>query len=142
MENLQITSSIEYYKSIGIDIEILDDTVTPWKIKIQQRSLCNNNILNQKQLVQCAKEIFERAELKVIVIPVTYSIQLETITLDWIEEKMNSYGIKKNDLKKQLGLTSVEIANILSGRKPIYPQLKAAFYYYFLCHQITIQTGK
>ena len=125
------------YRKVGIEIEILDNFNIPWTVKTKQTSLLNGYILNQKELVERTKAVFEDNEIHVI--PVTYSLPLKNITSLWITEQMKLYKVSKKDLLKQLGIGKNEIDQILKGHKIINNAEKAAFFYYFLTHQINTE---
>ncbi len=132
METIAITptaaGSIRNYKRMGIDIEpIGDDTV-----KVTQARLLNGYILNQKQLVERAKVVFPTAK----VIPVVYSLSMEDIDLAWIEGRMGEFGIKRNDLIKQLAIDKSSLSLVLSGRRELSKPMRATFFYYFLTYEL------
>ena len=87
---------INGYRRMGIDIEPLEDGT----VKVTQARLINGYILNQKQLIERGKELYPDAKI----IPVAYSLNVDDITIEWIESKMQEFGIKRNDLIKQLAI--------------------------------------
>ena len=116
------------YRKFGIDIEVLEDG----KIKITQSRLINGYILNQKQLIEKVREIFPGAK----VVPVVFSLQVNDITIEWIENQLNEYGIKRNDLIKQLAIDKSSLSEILSGNRGLTKSMKATFFYYFLTYKL------
>lgn len=120
--------SISNYKRLGIDIEILEND----HIKITQSRLINGYVLNQKELVQRAKEVFPDAK----VVPVVFSLDVDIITVEWIEAKMNEFGIKRNDLIKQLAIDKSSLSLFLSGNRKMDKSQKAAFFFYFLTYEL------
>lgn len=134
METLTLTKnqqrSISNYGRMGVDINVVaDDTV-----KITQSRLLNGYILNQKQLVERAREVFPEKNWKII--PVVYSLDVEEIDIPWIESKMEEFGIKRNDLIKQLALDKSTISSMFSGDRGLTKSQKAAFYFYFLTYEL------
>lgn len=132
METIEITKdqsrSISNYRRMGIDIDLLDhDTV-----KITQSRLKNGYILSQKELVSRAKEVFPDAK----VIPVVFSLDVDSIDIEWIENKMNEFGIKRNDLIKQLAIDKSSLSLFLSGNRKMDKSQKAAFFFYFLTYEL------
>ena len=121
------------YKKVGIYIEILDDSVEPWTIKITQTKLVNGFVLNQKELVTRVKDLFEEIPTKVV--PVTFSLDLTSISQTWLLKKMNEFGLSRKDLIKQLGLTKEDLQNLFSKNPKISNPTKAALFYYFLNHE-------
>lgn len=113
---------------MGLNIEVLKEG----KVKITQARLLNGYILNQKQLVTRAREIFPEAKI----IPVAYSLNVEDITVEWIEDKMMEFGIKRNDLIKQLAIDKSSLSLYLSEKRPMDKSQKAAFFYYFLTYEL------
>jgi hypothetical protein len=123
--------SISNYKKVGIEIEVSDI------VKITQTKLVNGFILNQKQLHERAREIFPKEKI----MPVAFSLQVDDITEEWIEAKMIEFGIKRNDLVKQLAITkdylSLIFANPENKRKVhLSKPMKATFFYYFLTYEL------
>lgn len=124
--------SINNYKKVGIEFEIEDDIV-----KVFQKRLFNGYILNQKQLVERAKEIFPDAKIQ----PNVFSLDVSKIDVDWINERMNEFGIKRNDLIKQLALDKSYISLLFadennSRKVNLSKPMKAMFYYYFLTYEL------
>lgn len=132
METISITQnqqqSIDNYRRFGLEMEVLGDD----KVKIAQTRLINGYILNQKQLVTRAKEVFPDAKI----IPVVYSLDVSEITLDWIDDKMREFGIKRKDLIKQMAIDESSLSLYLSGKRKIDKSQRAAFFYYFLTYEL------
>ena len=121
-------NSINGYKQMGVDIEPLEDGT----VKVTQSSLINGYILNQKQLIERGKEIYPDAKI----IPVVYSLNVDGITLEWIETRMKEFGIKRNDLIKQLAIDSSSLSLVLSGKRELSKPMRATFFYYFLTYEL------
>lgn len=120
--------SIDNYKRMGIDIDVLDDG----KVKITQSRLLNGFILNQKQLHDRAREIFPNAKI----IPVVFSLDASSITIKWIEDKMKEFDIKRKDLIKQLAIDESSLSLYLSGKRRMDKSQRAAFFFYFLTYEL------
>lgn len=120
--------SIANYRAFGIDVEILEDN----QIKITQSRLVNGYILNQKQLVERAKEIFPDAKI----IPVVYSLQVDEIDIEWIKQQMEEFGIKRKDLIKQLAIDKSSLSEMFSGNRGLTKSMRATFFYYFLTYKL------
>lgn len=121
-------NSIANYKKAGISIEELDsDTV-----KVSQTKLVNGYILNQKELIERGRELYPDRKI----IPVVFSLSVEDITLEWIESKMEEFGIKRNDLIKQLAIDRSSLSLILSGKRELSKPMRATFFYYFLTYEL------
>lgn len=113
---------------MGIDIELIDDET----VKITQSRLLNGFILNQKQLVERAKEVFPGYK----VVPIVHSIEVNEITVEWIEERMKEFGIKRNDLIKQLAIDKSTLSSMFSGDRGLTKSQRAAFFFYFLTYEL------
>ena len=127
------------YKSVGLFIEVLetDQNSVVTKVKIKQKHLYNGYILNQKQLVERAKLLYSNSGLpKVKVIPVVYSLDVNIVSLEWVENKMDEFGVKRSDLIKQLSIDESSLSLLLSGKRKMNKLVKAAFYYYFLTYEL------
>lgn len=120
--------SIKGYSRLGISIEPLKDGT----VKVIQSKLINGYILNQKQLIERGKEVYPDAKI----IPVVYSLNVDDITLEWIESRMKEFGIKRNDLIKQLAIDSSSLSLILSGKRELSKPMRATFFYYFLTYEL------
>jgi len=120
--------SLRNYQKHGIKIsKVEEDTVV-----IKQETLLNGYILNQKQLVTIAKSIYPDYKIK----PVVYSINVDKVTIEWINDKLNEFGIKNNDLVKQLTIDKATLTLYLSSNKELTKPIKALFFYYFLTYEI------
>lgn len=121
-------NSISNYAKAGIDIELIDNDT----VKITQSRLLNGYILNNRQLYERAKAIFPDK----IIRPVVYSLQVDDIDLNWIEAKMDEFGIKRKDLIKQLAIDKSSLSLIFSGTTNLSARTKATFFYYFLTYEL------
>lgn len=120
--------SITNYKRAGISLEVLDDDT----VKVSQTKLINGYILNQKQLIERGKDVYPDKKI----IPVVFSLNVEDITLEWIESKMDEFGIKRNDLIKQLAIDRSSLSLIMSGKRELSKPMRATFFYYFLTYKL------
>ena len=123
--------SVDNYRRLGIDLEVLEKD----KIKITQSRPINGYILNQKQLVARAREIFKEE----IIIPVVFALNIHDITIKWIENKMDEYGIKRRDLVKQLALDKSYLSRLFGNSEhkiTLSKPMKATFFYYFLTYEL------
>lgn len=120
--------SITNYKRAGINLEVLDDET----VKVSQTKLINGYILNQKQLIERGKDVYPDKKI----IPVVFSLNVEDITLEWIESKMTEFGIKRNDLIKQLAIDRSSLSLIMSGKRELSKPMRATFFYYFLTYEL------
>lgn len=93
-----ILRSFDNYRRMGIDIEVLDEDT----VKIAQKQLFNGYMLNQKQLVERVKKVFEGQKIKVV--PVVYCLDLSEIDINWVQDMMLEHGIKRKDLIKQMAI--------------------------------------
>lgn len=121
-------NSITNYKRAGISLEVLDDDT----VKVSQTKLINGYILNQKQLIERGKDVYPNKKI----IPVVFSLNVEDITLEWIESKMNEFGIKRNDLIKQLAIDRSSLSLIMSEKRELSKPMRATFFYYFLTYEL------
>ena len=119
---------INGYRRMGIDIELLEDGT----VKVTQARLINGYILNQKQLIERGKELYPDSKI----IPVAYSWNVDDITVDWIESKMQEFGIRRNDLIKQLAIDRSSLSLIMSGKRELSKPMRATFFYYFLTYEL------
>jgi hypothetical protein len=127
MDQQQI-QSIQNYKKHGINIlQVDNDTVI-----IKQEKLINGYILNQKQLVGISKDFFPDLKVK----PVVFSLDVNAIDILWIENKMSEFGIKRNDLVKQLAIDKSSLSLVLSGKRELSKPMRATFFYYFLTYEL------
>lgn len=120
--------SITNYKKAGISFEVMDDGA----VKVSQTKLINGYILNQKQLIERGKDVYPDKKI----IPVVFSLDVESITIEWIETKMAEFGIKRNDLIKQLAIDRCSLSLIMSGKRELSKPMRATFFYYFLTYEL------
>lgn len=121
-------NSIANYKRAGISIEELDEST----VKVSQTKLVNGYILNQKELIERGRDLYPDKKI----IPVAFSLNVEDITLEWIESKMIEFGIKRNDLIKQLAIDRSSLSLIMSGKRELSKPMRATFFYYFLTYEL------
>lgn len=135
----ELIRSVSSYKASGIDIEIVNIVDNVANVIIKQEKLINGFILNQKQLVERCKEVFKPTGLKIVVVPVVFSLQVEDITIEWIDSRMKEFGIKRNDLIKQLALDKSYISRLFGKgdfKVALSKPMKATFFYYFLTYEL------
>lgn len=135
----ELLRSISSYKAAGIDIEIVNIVDNIAHVIVRQSKLVNGYILNQKQLVERVKEMFEPTGMDTIVVPVVFSLQVDDINIEWIKTKMDEFGIKRNDLIKQLAIDKSYMSRLFSDGKhhvELSKPMKATFFYYFLTYEL------
>lgn len=120
--------SIQNYKKVGIDIEVLNENT----VKIVQSRIINGYILNKKELIDRVKEIFPGYKVQ----PVRYSLDVSDISLEWIQDKMKEFGLNTNDLVSQLALDKSTLSLFFSGERKMNKSVKALFFYYFLTYEL------
>ena len=127
-----VQRSVSNYARMGIDIEVLEINDCEFKVKIAQNRLLNGFIMNQKQLIERAKEIFQPTGLNIKVIPMVYQLNVVHISALWINQKMEEFDIRRNDIIKQLAIDKSSLCLYLSGERKMNKLVKSAFYFYFL----------
>jgi len=120
--------SIKNYSKAGIEISVVDEET----VLIKQSKLINGYILSNKELFQRARAIFPEHNIK----PVVFNLDVSTVTIEWIEQKMKEFGLNKKDLSRQLAIKKEDVSLYLSKKKGMEYTLKAAFYYYFLSYEL------
>lgn len=126
----RLNRSIGQYRRAGIDIALLDGST----VRIEQKKLINGYILNNKQLYDRAREVFEGIDVKII--PVVYSLDVGDISIEWVEEKMHEFGINRKDLIRQLAIDQSTLSLYFSKARGLTHTTKAAFFYYFLTYEL------
>ena len=133
----RISKSISTYAAAGININIIDFDRSTVSVIISQSNLINGYILNNKELHDRAKEVFSGIdEIKFKIIPSVYSLNVDDITIHWIESKMAEFGINRKDLVKQLAIDKSSLSLILSGNRELSKPMRATFFYYFLTYEL------
>ena len=125
--------SIQNYRHMGIDIEVKGDTAI-----VAQKRLPNGHILNNKALYVRAKGIFPERKI----VPVVYSLDVDTIDLNWIKGRMEEFGIKRKDLVRQLALDKASLSKIFNGYTGLSKPMRATFFYYFLTYELNREFRK
>lgn len=124
-DNIQWRRAEAMFASWGIEFEECEDNV----VIVRQVRHVGNRIFNQKELVSRGRSMYPDSKYKIH--PVTFSLQVEDITPQWIQEQMKLYGIKSKDLGRQLALGKSTISIVINGIRDVAPSTKALFYYYF-----------
>jgi hypothetical protein len=103
------TDAITSINETGVVFEFPDfETVI-----CRQTTIIYNQIFSNKQLYVIAREIFPISRI----IPVVYSLDLSTVTIEWITKQMRLYGINAKDLQRQVGFKKETINDFLKLRK-------------------------
>ena len=133
-----VSRSASGYAAAGIDLEILEfePATKTAKVKITQARLINGYILNQKQLVDRVKEMFESTGIHTKVIPMVFQLDVSRVNIQWIESKMKEFGISRNDIIKQLAIDKSSLSLLLSGARGLEKSTRAMFYFYFLTYEL------
>lgn len=133
----KINNSISTYAAAGIKVEVVDFENSIASVVASQSNLINGYILSNKELYDRAKEIFSGiTEIKFKIIPSVFSLNVENVTIQWIEDKMAEFGINRNDLVKQLAIDKSSLSLILSGKRDLSKPMRATFFYYFLTYEL------
>ncbi len=130
-KNNEIKRSIAAYKKAGIELEFPDhDTVI-----VAQKRLVNGYILTNKQLYSRANTVLKgHGTFKIK--PVVYSLDVDDISIEWVEDKMKEFGIHRGDLVRQMALDKEQLSKYFSKKLPLPVVIKAAFFYYFLSFEL------
>lgn len=140
MEITTFEQRIANYRKVGIEIEVLENKDGIPVVLIKQTRLINGFILNQKQLAARARKVF--APQKIHVKPTVFSLDTSMVTTNWIIEKMDIHGIKRNDLIKQLAIDKASLSKLLNGTVELSKRTKASFFYYFLTYDLNAMFRK
>ena len=135
-----IAHSIANYLKSGIEITLIKKDQEIPTVIIKQVRLINGYLLNQKQLIERAKAVFNPQ--KIHVIPSVHSLDVEHINSKWIIEKQKEFGIHNKDFIKQLALKKSDLKPILKGDVELSYTTKAAFFYYFLVYELNKKMRK
>ena len=117
--------TITNLKKIGIQFEFPKEDL----VIVRQTEVVYNQLFTSKQLHTLGRELFEAP---IIIKPVVYSLDLSTITLEWVISLMELYRINAKDLQRQLGFKKDNITGFLKLGKQLKPAEKSSYYYYFL----------
>lgn len=113
------------YYTLGVEVELTEGDV----VKVRQVAFKKLRIYNQKELHKIGRDLYPDKRYKIH--PTTFSLQVEDITPEWIQEQMVRYGVKPKDLVQQLALGKATISVVINGIREVAPSTKALFYYYF-----------
>ena len=132
----EIRDKLLAYTGISVDIlEVNDSTI---KVRVEQKELKNNFILNQRELVGRAATVLAPLEnkFKIQFIVLTYQPSFNELDAGWINDKLSSFKLSRNDLIKQMGIDKSTLSVLLSGEKQLTRFQRAAFYYYFMTYEL------
>lgn len=133
----RINNSISTYRASGIDIEIVGFDGLTVSVLISQSNLVNGYILSNKELYIRAKDVFsEVTGFKIEIIPSVFSLNVSDINIQWIEQRMDKFGLNRKDLVKQLAIDKSSLSLILSGARELSKPMRATFFYYFLAYEL------
>jgi hypothetical protein len=133
----RINNSISTYAAAGINVEVVAFDGLTALVVIGQSNLINGYILNNKELHDRAKEIFSGIDvIKFKITPSVFSLNVDDITTQWIESKMEEFGVNRKDLVKQLAIDKSSLSLILSGHRELSKPMRATFFYYFLTYEL------
>lgn len=136
IERDKIITSITHYRQAGIEFEIISTADDIPIVIIRQVRVINGLLLTNKQLYDRAKKVFPGYKLKIK--PVVYRLDLQGVNIEWVNQKMEEFGIKKGDLIRQLGIEKDQINMFLSKKVNLTIIEKTAIYYYFMVYEINI----
>lgn len=111
---------------LGIEIQAAKDG--PDTFVLRHIRLVNNVLYNQKELVEMGKQILPGCKFK----PIIFEFDRTTVTPEFVESQCQRFGLKPNDLVKQLGIPKARLDDIRSGRTSMDAATAALFFYYFL----------
>lgn len=117
--------TIANLKKTGIQFEFPKEDL----VIVRQTEVLYNQLLSNKQLHTLGRELFEAP---IIIKPVVYSLDLSTITLEWVISQMELYGINAKDLQRQLGFKRETISGFFKLGTQLKPAEKSSLFYYFL----------
>jgi hypothetical protein len=117
--------TIANLKKTGIQFEFPKEDL----VIVRQAEVVYNQLFSNKQLHTLGRELFEAP---IIIKPVVYSIDLSTITIEWVISQMELYRINAKDLQRQLGFKKETISGFLKLGKQLKPAEKSSLFYYFL----------
>lgn len=102
--------TITNLKKTGIQFEFPKEDL----VIVRQTEVVYNQLFTSKQLHTLGRELFEAP---IIIKPVVYSLDLSTITLEWVISQMELYRINAKDLQRQLGFKRETISGFFKTRK-------------------------
>jgi hypothetical protein len=124
--------TIANLNKMGIQFEFPKEDL----VIVRQKEVVYNQLFSNKQLHTLGRELFEAP---IIIKPVVYSLDLSTITIEWVISQMELYRINAKDLQRQLGFKKETIADFLKLRKTLQPMEKSSLYYYFLTFKSNVE---
>lgn len=124
--------------AMGIKIQVVEISDKKATVSVEQVFLSNSWILNRSELKTRAKDIFQNIKgLKINYIVSVSQSDFKFVTKDWIESKMEEFGLKQVDVGVNFGIDKSTISHLLGDTKAVLTRFqKSAFYYYFLTFEI------
>lgn len=132
------------FAQVGTDIlEQKDDGVLI--VRVSQTSNIGR-VYTAEELHTFGKEIFAIAlesGVKVNWRPVVWKNGVtDHVDVSWIKARIDEFGIKQNDIARDLGLTKEVVSRVLSGKYALTNWHRAALHYYFECLRLKGTEGK
>ena len=127
-------SEINYKRYGRIYISIVSFNGNILVVKISQKENEAQKYLRAKELRERAKEVFkgiipDNIKLHIGVVPYTQD-SLSEISIEWIKEQQNTYGISDAELAKFVNIDQANLFRIFNQRG-LTKIHKALFYYFF-----------
>lgn len=107
---------------------------TAGDVRVEQISDPGGVLYTQKELHTIGRALFPAGGH---ISPLVMYIDLEEVTSEWIKAQMERYGIKRNDLARQTGLSRETLGQILRNEKPMSRTVQALFSHYFRVYQLS-----
>ena len=118
---------------IGIQVDVMAVDENTARIRVEQAEDKNGLILNQKNLVERAKVLFEDylSRYTFHYVPYTVVPDFDKVTPEWVKEQMDRYGLKSRDVSKHIGIDKSSFSLMLSGNRKLSRLARSALFYYF-----------
>jgi len=127
--------ALQYKKFARIIVEVVSVVNNRIIVRVEQKEAVNDKFLSKKELEDRVREMFNGE------IPETYKLtvsavdfdrrDIEAITIDWINNKMEKLNLKQKDLGSHLGIDKSSLSLIFGEQRELTKWQKACFYYFF-----------
>lgn len=129
----------QYKKFAKIYFAVQTRSFNSITVKVWQNETVAGKYLDAKELIQRANDMlleFIPSNFMLHVRPVVFN-EMDHIDHEWIQKKMNDFGLQAKDLVKLMNIDKSTLSNVLGGNKKLTKWHQSTFFFFFKCQELT-----
>lgn len=142
MEKLEAAALLmRRHVSVVFKIKSVESDQKRLIIQVVQDRNAAKKYFTSGELIDKVKNVFGPIlpDWKIISHPVPYlGSEVDVVTPEWIQSKMESLGIKQVDIVNATGVTKSNVAAWVGGLRPMSQPVKAMFYYFIMSYKVPV----